>query len=254
MQKAAKRPKSTHKQKPISKSKRMDKAILGVILAVLVIGFTFYLWAVVFDGMYTDEKSKMENYLRDKYRKQFEVDDLEGHSCGLGCKGTISAKAYPIENPEYEFSVVSSSKGVMDYYPSALWSQEEQAILPGYIVNHAMNSKFKVTVNGTNELLNAQGPDVPTFAEVASKNAESVSYFINIERDDGSDSVEDADRELFINVSRYINEKKVGTRIITYTIRKSEKSFLRCNISIEDSKPIQATDEEINKCFMEFRN
>lgn len=133
MQKAAKRPKSTHKQKPINKSKRIDRIVLVITLAVLAVGSIFYLWAVVFGGMYADEKVMMERYLQEKYGKQFEVYSLKTQSCGLGCQESVGAKSHPVEDKTLEFELSGHDGYYSDEYPGAVWAREEHANLKPFL-------------------------------------------------------------------------------------------------------------------------
>lgn len=92
-------------------------ALLVVLVLIIFIGLCQYRKKAELK----EEKIKMEQFLREKYGKEFVVDSIDYYHDGLGAPKEIKAIVYPKEDRELKFDVRKFADGEDDAYESIYW-------------------------------------------------------------------------------------------------------------------------------------
>lgn len=126
------------------------------------------------------EQAKMASYLRDKYGKEFIVEDYRVEGSGLGVEGDPTADAYPKDNSHLKFEVWDRGKfhndnhAYSDNYINAVWSKEQTQIMSNsvsQIFGYTPDYKATIGFNGTLD----NNRDIPDLSEATPKLSKNLS-------------------------------------------------------------------------------
>lgn len=198
------------------------------------------------------EQSKMTTYLKEKYGEEFVVEAPVRKAYGLGVEGYLQANAYPKKSPDLNFSVQSSSSGITDRYPSAVWQNDQedivQQLVKGSLPMQGMNANVSIVPDGN---VVFQG-SVPDYQEARKKLASNMAYSIRLDIPaDKAVDFEIKKQRIQGNlkaITDFLIAQDIKTPSITITINvKSDNSRYVC--SMYGQKNIEIYSNNINDCF-----
>jgi hypothetical protein len=155
--------------------------VLAIGTALLVLGASAYF---LLNGGVMNEQAKMEQYLEEKYNKEFVVEKPERKASGLGVEGYLEATAYPEDDQSLTFKVRDSSTSTSDEYTGAVWEKEERKRLEPIvedIFSKDVTLELEIRTTGTARGdINIHG-EVPSFELGEQKYNKNILYILRIE-------------------------------------------------------------------------
>ena len=227
------------------------RGILYVIIIPTAVMFLlvggFYLKA---DIEANQAQATMKTYLQNKYNEEFIVEKPERKSSGLGVEGVLAANAYPIRDPHIRFSVNTSSNGNQDNYPGVIWSRSQNdKLIKDHIINNSW-AQTDITVSLTDNTAQSLSGTPKTYEEAIVSYGKDIHYIISVNRNTNQLAVDNRDRYYLMSLIRYINQQKVGYRIIHYGIHDTKMDTdIVCNIQLEGTRLLD--EKQANECFRE---
>ena len=227
------------------------RSILYVIIIPTAVIFLlvggFYLKA---DIEASQAQATMKTYLQNKYNEAFIVEKPERKSSGLGVEGVLvlAANAYPIRDPHIRFSVNTSSNGNQDNYPGVIWSRSQNdKLIKDHIINNLW-AQTDITVSLADNTAQSLSGTPKTYEEAIASYGKDIHYIISVNRNTNQLAVDNRDRYYLMNLIRYINQQKVGYRIIHYSIHDTKMDAdIVCNIQVEGTRLLD--EKQANECF-----
>lgn len=234
-------------KKSPNKTKRMDRLVLYIIIAVLVTVIGFCSWWFLMGGMYVSEQGKMENYLKDKYGEEFSVSNIHTEGSGLGVRGEIVGEARLRKDPSLKFEITNMSDGLHDQYPAAVWMREERKSIVKEIQNGDNSVKIDIDIKILSSVdRNIKSP-IPNLKDLATSNSEGITYYIHIQESkqfDESKKLSYMDRLKL--ASTYLGDlSSVGNKYISYSVPYSQEYQYGLNIDADKIMHVVAESKTI---------
>lgn len=157
-------------------------------------------------------RSEMQTYLEHKYDATFVVEQPKIQGSGIGVPGTLSADAYPQDNPSIRF-IVSQSRtddGIWDSYPSTVWESEERPKLEEELTRIFSKTPEFYLDMGARQLEMTMSGKVPTFESFAPSHKDEIVYTVLIQ----APHLSKAQSEIYIPaIIRYLASKSAKTQL-----------------------------------------
>lgn len=246
----------TGQAKQVKRSRKSSVIVIAIV--VLILG-GFYWWFFG-GGVYMGEKVKMEQYLEEKYGKEFVVEKPERKASGLGVEGYLEASAHPVSDPGLDFKVRSSSTSTSDEYVGELWSREEKKRLKpifNRIFDKNESLELEVRTTGTARGNLSISGNVPTFESSIQKYGDKVLYILTIKssRNTVPNELEKnntAEKLLELRNKIPLSATDVIVNYYTQPIKTNNSRIYGISMSGDDFKKIKSSEELTNK-FKEWK-
>lgn len=239
--------KSVKRKENTSKKWLFTTVILSIMAAVVL---SVYLYMSLNSN--TNEQAKMATYLRDKYGKEFVVEQPELTGSGLGIKGTWRATAHP-RNETIVFQVGKSEREdrFFDSYAEALWIVQERPKIVMFLNSlYSSVPDFELSAH----IITNSDPDpirgeVPTIDRAIEQYRDRFFYGLTLKFTANSLSGTEKEdyRSKFKEIASYIESRNIASPSLRFAINLKDKDYgILCDAYKEDFSRI---DEITKTCF-----
>lgn len=209
----------TNKDENIEKftqSKKHKKQRLLIRIGLVII-FVFSIICIVV-GPNLVNQERMNQYLRDKYGREFMLKNLRTEGGGLGVEGDLTADAYERDDKKSKkFSVWEEPPGVYhDTYLNVTWNTYETYGLKTYLDNNNIRTEKQYIDIGLDNSLGDKLKGVPTLKSVIETNGNDVMYGVVVVL--SGEQVTDKDKLYFYKVVDYARSKNNLNYSVRYVI------------------------------------
>lgn len=183
-------PKNTPVQKVHSKLKSARKRIskFWIIAGVAILIAAIYL---LINGGALVEQHKMAQYLKEKYGKEFIVENYRIEGGGIGVEGDPYVDAYPVDDSSLRFEVWNRAdyrKGESAYsdtYPDRIWERESRNDIANLVSKQfGGRARLKsIRINSNIEVGRAITKNIPSYKDAFNKFGRKIYMTISLEND-----------------------------------------------------------------------
>ena len=199
-------------------------------------------------------QKSMEDYLEDKYDKEFVIGKPKLTDSGLARPGLYRAEAYPEDNPTLKFEVGKhqDQDKFFDYYTGAIWAREETPRIENLLRTLYPSGipEFRLR---THIATNAE-PDpiygaVPSIVDAIEEYNDDFYYYLSIKYSVSvlDDSIKSQIRSSFTEINDFIKNRGVSNPSLYYLISvEDEDAGYRC--STADLDRLGSIDAVLDNC------
>lgn len=237
------------------------KRLLLAFGAVALVFCLFMAFGALYSGISTmsrkesmaQVKVKMQEYLQNKYGKEFMFDKLGHGGGGFGVDGVWTARAYPVDDKSLGFDVTKGdgSKRFTDQYTAMLWSKSESVRLNRMMSGSNGDWKAGALVNIYLSVpLSVKATPANTRVEDVIRQDYAISYTLNLEYSSVDESKEEpAIRSMERLVAHLREVDGVRNLNVNYKITKSSGGVRECSMVYDE--PYDYSYSSINDCLKE---
>ena len=181
-------------------------------ITTVLIGVFLY-WVVGGSGM--SEQAKMATYLKEKYGKEFVVENYRVEGAGLGVEGDPTADARSVDEASLKFEVWDRGSGQFsDDYLSYLWSKEARRKLDSFVqATFPRADEFLVSVapRDTVNFKFSRGT-TPSIEEALDKYGDQMLYSVTVKNTVHVADTEPSKEQLIqaLKLFNYVSAQPVG--------------------------------------------
>lgn len=250
---------NSHNKKPQKKnnstlSRKRPIAKLFTIAAigiVLVIGFVLLNSSTPKKGM-NQEEQKMALYLKEKYGKEFIVENYRVEGAGLGVEGDPTADVHPRDDTTIRFLIWDRGKNkegkhaYSDEYPGALWAKEEtENIRPRLQEIFGYVPEYDVRIHTAAHLDGKIKGKVGSFENAAQEYGDKIAYTLEVKTDKPLN--EDSMTKEYLQVTQQVLNKNVNIIVFSYSKIINENTVRGIALDGKEIKDIQSPSQLKNK-------
>lgn len=165
-----------------SKKSRRLKKVLLIIVVIIIAPILLHYTGVEYS------KWKMQNYLKDKYKKEFVVTNYRIEGAGLGVEGDPKVDARPKDDSSLSFVVTDAGAykhgkhSYWDTYPEKIWEREFRREFYNTLVEVFDNGidLQSVKISAALSALHGMQGDIPHYKTVFRKYGKDIYVSIRI--------------------------------------------------------------------------
>lgn len=216
-------------------------------------------------------EAKMESYLQNKYKQQFDVTNFRREGGGIGMPGQGTADAYAIDNDKMKFEVGEaggkSGSEFYDTYIEVRWTKEAtqeatsavRSVFNGEMPWLEVEAHPISKVTGEHDRTSNLYDDLPTFKAQMQKDPEAVYYEIFVRTSGTLDANNKAEHTRRIHeLAKLVSKQPSGRGSVRYVItHPTEDSGYYCQLnSLNSSVPFVYSDvaSKIDDCLTPYKS
>lgn len=192
---------------------------IGLIVLLDVIVVSAY---IMLNKTSVNEKpTSMETYLKEKYNKEFIVENVRVEGEGFGVEGDLTGDAKSIDSEPLEFSVWEDPPGrYHDTYLDIFWSKQEKTDLDEYIKKLQIRPvRQGIDIHAypfTNTLTG-----IPALKDMLKENSKKIIYGVVVVFE--GDGVTDQDMRNLRSLINYAKSNNAANNAVRYVINSKER-------------------------------
>jgi len=253
------------KQKFVDKARPAAHTILivtGIVILLSALAIVFFFSHYI---MWPGTSKSLEQYLDNKYKDTFIVENVHRGSQDFGAPVYTSADAYPTNNPQIKFKISKSpANEYTDTYLKVLWTSQEHAKIEQDIKTLEPSGRhytINVTISPQASLIERVS-GTPSYTEGKKLSVKEISLTIQLEDQvTYSDSQQQEYAQFIYKIVQLYGRNPALETSIYYsgygaaTKGKNENTKIEpgyiCDLSPDDIAEIK-TSSDIAKCFRQY--
>ncbi len=237
----------------------MKKTVFFIILILMIAALS----DCVGDSKLADEKLKMQDWLKEKYGKEFVVDSIEYYTQYLGAPKQIKGEVYPVDDKELVFDITKfadermwklGSESVLynERYQRLVWEKDAQSKITSLVNQNCYSVKILADPEEVDKKIYKKTIDLN---EAKKLFAGKISMKINCALFDDSTGRENLLKKVFsiINVYKDMEYKEISLRVVIFKKEYEAKVSKEFNKYMNNADPDYLKEKKSGNIKVEYK-